>query len=404
MKEMAKRKKEIKVKEPVRIREKVLGDGTISPYLDMYHKGNRKKEGLKLYIIPETTPAAKLQNKNTRRLAEQIKAQRILDIQKDGLVDWEKLKKFRTTLVSWLEDFVTCEAQLSPSGVVSKRNAKVRVEEYLASIGKPDLRLSEVDREFCRGFVAFLRTCKSHRGKETISETTARLLMYRIAAAMDKAVVEGLIPNNPFRVLEAKEKPKIRASRREFLTVEELKVLINTPCRCDIVKRAFLFSCFTGLRYSDMKSLLWSEIHTTADGKTLYIEHRQVKTKKTVTIPLSDEALRWMPKQVDGIDQVFHELKISTGTVEDVLKEWMKDCKIDKHITYHCSRHTAATTLLTLGANLYVVSKLMGHSCIQMTEVYAKIVDQKKVETMNLVNNLFTNPAASPESQTANAF
>ena len=400
---MAKRKKEIKVKEPVRIREKVLGDGTISLYLDMYLKGNRKKEGLKLYIIPETTPAAKLQNKNTRRLAEQIKAQRILDIQKDGLVDWEKLKKSRTTLVSWLEDFVTCEAQLSPSGVVSKRNAKVRVEEYLAFIGKPDLRLSEVDREFCRGFVAFLRTCKSHRGKETISETTARLLMYRIAAAMDKAVVEGLIPNNPFRALDAKEKPKIRASRREFLTVEELKVLINTPCRFDIVKRAFLFSCFTGLRYSDMKSLLWSEIHTAADGKTLYIEHRQVKTKKTVTIPLSEEALRWMPKQVDGIDQVFHELKISTGTVEDVLKDWIKNCKIDKHITYHCSRHTAATTLLTLGANLYVVSKLMGHSSIQMTEVYAKIVDQKKVETMNLVNHLFTNPAASSESQTANA-
>ncbi|MBR1500637.1 MAG: site-specific integrase [Bacteroidales bacterium] len=400
---MAKKKKEIKVKEPVRIREKVLEDGTISLYLDMYHKGNRKKEGLKLYIIPETTPAAKLQNKNTRRLAEQIKAQRILDIQKDGLVDWDKLKKSRITLVSWLEDFVTGEAQLSPSGVISKRNAKVRVEEYLASIGKPDLRLSEVDREFCRGFVAFLRTCKSRRGKETISETTARLLMYRIAAAMDKAVIEGLIPNNPFCALEAKEKPKIRASRREFLTVEELKVLINTPCRCDMVKKAFLFSCFTGLRYSDMKSLLWSEVHTAADGKTLYIEHRQVKTKKTVTIPLSEEALRWMPKQVNGIGQVFHELKVSTGTVEDVLKEWMKDCKIDKHITYHCSRHTAATTLLTLGANLYVVSKLMGHSSIQMTEVYAKIVDQKKVETMNLVNNLFTNPAASSEFQTANA-
>ncbi|MBQ6179607.1 MAG: site-specific integrase [Bacteroidales bacterium] len=396
---MAKKKKEIKVKEPVRIREKILGDGTISLYLDMYHKGNRKKEGLKLYIIPETTPAAKLQNKNTRRLAEQIKAQRILDIQKDGLVDWEKLKKSRITLVSWLEDFVTCEAQLSPSGVISKRNAKVRVEEYLASIGKPDLRLADVDREFCRGFVAFLRTCKSHRGKETISDTTARLLMYRIAAAMDKAVIEGLIPNNPFRALEAKEKPKIKNARREFLTVEELKTLISTPCRYDIVKKAFLFSCFTGLRYSDMKSLLWSEVHTAADGKTLYIEHRQVKTKKTVTIPLSDEALRWMPKQQEGVDQVFHELKISTGTVEDVLKEWMKDCKIDKHITYHCSRHTAATTLLTLGANLYVVSKLMGHSSIQMTEVYAKIVDQKKVETMNLVNNLFAKPA----SKTANA-
>ena len=400
---MAKRKKEIKVKEPVRIREKVLGDGTISLYLDMYHKGNRKKEGLKLYIIPETSPAAKLQNINTRKLAEQVKAQRILDIQKDGLVDWEKLKKSRTTLVSWLEDFVTCEEQLSPSGVVSKRNAKVRVEEYLAFIGKPDLRLADVDREFCRGFVAFLRTCKCHRGKETISDTTARLLMSRIAAAMNKAVVEGLIPSNPFRALEAKEKPKIAASRREFLTVEELKVLINTPCRCDIVKRAFLFSCFTGLRYSDMKSLLWSEIHTAADGKTQYIEHKQVKTKKMVTIPLSDEALRWMPRQEDGIDKVFHGLKVCTSTVEAVLKEWMKDCKIDKHITYHCSRHTAATTLLTLGANLYVVSKLMGHSSIQMTEVYAKIVDQKKVETMNLVNSLFATPAAKTETQTAKA-
>ena len=70
---------------------------------------------------------------------------------------------------------------------------------------------------------------------------------------------------------------------------------------------------------------------------------------------------------------------------------------------FHCSRHTAATTRLTLGANLYVVSKLMGHSSIQMTEVYAKIVDQKKVETMNLVNNLFNNPAANPEVKTAKA-
>ena len=400
---MAKTKKEIKVKEPVRIREKVLDGGTISLYLDMYHKGNRKKEGLKLYIIPETTPAAKLQNKNTRKLAEQIKAQRILDIQKDGLVDWEKLKRSRTTLLSWLEDFVTCDEKLSPSGVRPKRNAKDRVKEYLTSIGKPDLLLSEVDKDFCRGFVAFLRTCKIYKGKKTMSDTTARLLMCRVAEAMNKAVVEGLIPNNPFNALESKEKPKIKNSRREFLTVEELKVLINTPCRYDIVKKAFLFSCFTGLRYSDMKSLRWSEIHTTADGKARYIEHRQVKTKKTVTIPLSDEALRWMPKQMDGIDQVFHELKISPGTVEDVLKEWMKDCKIDKHITYHCSRHTAATTLLTLGANLYVVSKLLGHSSIQMTEVYAKIVDQKKVETMNLVNNLFTNPVANPEAQTANA-
>ena len=386
---MAKTKKEIKVKEPVRIREKVLDGGTISLYLDMYYKGNRKKEGLKLYIIPETSPAAKLQNKNTRKLAEQIKAQRILDIQKDGLVDWEKLKKSRTTLLSWLEDFVTCEEKLSPSSVRPKRNAKDRVKEYLTSIGKQDLLLSEVDKDFCRGFVAFLRTCKIYKGKKTMRDTTARLLMYRIIEAMNKAVVEGLIPSNPFNSLDSKERPKIRTARREFLTVEELKVLIKTPCRYDIVKKAFLFSCFTGLRYSDMKSLKWSEIHTTADGKARYIEHRQVKTKKTVTIPLSEEALRWMPEQMEGIDHVFHELKISTGTVEDVLKEWMKDCEIDKHITYHAARHTAATLAISAGAELYSVSKILGHRSLVSTQVYAKVNLEKKMEAVNLTKGVF---------------
>ena len=390
---MAKRKKEIKVKEPVRIREKVLGDGTISLYLDMYYRGNRKKEGLKLYIVPGNTPEIKQRNSNARKLAEQIKAQRILDIQKDGLVDWEKLKRSRTTLVSWLEHYASSEEQLSVSSTRSKKNAKARVEQYLASIGKPDMLLAEVDREFCRGFIAFLRTCKYNKGKKTISNTTARLMVNRIAAALNKAVVEGLIPSNPFKTLEAKEKPKKDSVAREFLTIEELKVLIKTPCRYEIVKKAFLFSCFTGLRYSDVKSLRWSEIHTAADGKTLYIEHDQVKTKSRVTIPLSDEALKWMPKREAGIDLVYHELRITATTVEVVLQEWMEDCQIDKHITYHCSRHTAATTLLTLGANLYVVSKLLGHSSIKMTEVYAKIVDQKKIETMNLVNNLFDNLA-----------
>ena len=390
---MAKRKKEIKVKEPVRIREKVLGDGTISLYLDMYYRGNRKKEGLKLYIVPGNTPEIKQRNSNARKLAEQIKAQRILDIQKDGLVDWEKLKRSRTTLVSWLGHYASSEEQLSVSSTRSKKNAKARVEQYLASIGKPDMLLAEVDREFCRGFIAFLRTCKYNKGKKTISNTTARLMVNRIAAALNKAVVEGLIPSNPFKTLEAKEKPKKDSVAREFLTIEELKVLIKTPCRYEIVKKAFLFSCFTGLRYSDVKSLRWSEIHTAADGKTLYIEHDQVKTKSRVTIPLSDEALKWMPKREEGIDLVYHELRITATTVEVVLQEWMEDCQIDKHITYHCSRHTAATTLLTLGANLYVVSKLLGHSSIKMTEVYAKIVDQKKIETMNLVNNLFDNPA-----------
>lgn len=386
---MGRKKKEIKMKEPVRIREKRLNDGNVSLYLDMYYMGARKKEGLKLYLVPEVNAAAKLQNRNTLKLAEQIKAERILDIQQHGLVNWENVKKGRMTLAAWVEKYTKDENGLTPASMRSKRNAQARVEQYLLYIGKPNLALKEVDKDFCKGFIAFLKTCTFNNGKKTLGSTTCRIFMNRLAAALNMAVREGLIDNNPFKLLDAKEKPQKKSAMREFLTIEELRTLIATPCRYEIVKKAFLFSCFTGLRYSDMMALKWNEIHKAADGKTLYIEHEQVKTKNTVTIPLSNEALKWMPRKSKGDERVFHQLRITSTTVEVVLGEWMQEAGIRKHITYHCSRHTAATLLLTLGADLYTVSKILGHRSIRMTEVYAKIVDKKKIETMNLVNNMF---------------
>ena len=386
---MGRKKKEIKMKEPVRVREKRLNDGNVSLYLDMYYMGARKKEGLKLYLVPEVNAAAKLQNRNTLKLAEQIKAERILDIQRHGLVDWENVKKGRMTLAAWVEKYTKEENGLTPASMRSKRNAQARVEQYLLYIGKPNFALKEVDKDFCKGFIAFLKTCTFNNGKKTLGSTTCRIFMNRLAAALNMAVREGLIDSNPFKLLDAKEKPQKKSAIREFLTIEELRILIATPCRYDIVKKAFLFSCFTGLRYSDMMALKWNEIHKAADGKTLYIEHEQVKTKNTVTIPLSNEALKWMPRKSKGSEKVFHQLNITSTTVEVVLGEWMQEAGIQKHITYHCSRHTAATLLLTLGADLYTVSKILGHQSIRMTEVYAKIVDKKKIETMNLVNNMF---------------
>ena len=385
---MGRKKKEIKMKEPVRIREKRLNDGNVSLYLDMYYMGARKKEGLKLYLVPEVNAAAKLQNRNTLKLAEQIKAERILDIQQHGLVNWESVKKGRMTLATWVEKYTKDENGLTPASMRSKRNAQARVEQYLLYIGKPNLALKEVDKDFCKGFIAFLKTCTFNNGKKTLGSTTCRIFMNRLAAALNMAVREGLIDNNPFKLLDAKEKPQKKSAMREFLTIEELRTLIATPCRYEIVKKAFLFSCFTGLRYSDMMALKWNEIHKAADGKTLYIEHEQVKTKNMVTIPLSNEALKWMPRKSKGDERVFHQLRITSTTVEVVLGEWMQEAGIQKHITYHCSRHTAATLLLTLGADLYTVSKILGHRSIRMTEVYAKIVDKKKIETMNLVNKM----------------
>lgn len=296
---------------------------------------------------------------------------------------------FRSVPHTWFGQYVEDNAELSESSKRSKRNVQARVEQYLSHIGKPDLSLKEVDKEFCKGFIAFLKTCTFNDGKKTLSCTTCRIFVNRFGSALAKAVREGFIEHNPFTLLEAKEKPQKLVADREFLTIEEVKSVMSTPCRYKIVKKAFLFSCFTGLRYSDMKALNWSEIHSAADGKTEYIDHVQIKTKDRVTIPLSEEAKKWMPERIEGVDNIFHQLTITHTTVEVVLKEWMEAAGIQKHITYHCSRHTAATMLLTLGASIYVVSKILGHKSIKMTEVYAKIVDKKKLETVNLVNGMF---------------
>ena len=146
----------------------------------------RKKETLKLYLVPEINAATKLQNVNTRKLAEQIKAQRILDIQREGLVDWDKVKKSRMTLTKWMDDFVKYNAELSESSMKTKRNTHARIDQYLVNY---------------------------------------------FGSSLAKAVRDGLIEQNPFLLLEAKEKPQKRVAEREFLTIEGIKKVMNTPCR-----------------------------------------------------------------------------------------------------------------------------------------------------------------------------
>ena len=175
---MGRKKKEIRLKEPVRIREKNIAGGNISLYLDIYQKGLRKKETLKLYLVPEINATTKLQNANTRKLAEQIKAQRILDIQREGLVDWDKVKKSRMTLTKWMDDFVKYNAELSESSMKTKRNTHARIDQYLLYIGKPEFLLKDVDKEFCKGFITFLKTCTYNDGKKQLSTTTCRMFGY----------------------------------------------------------------------------------------------------------------------------------------------------------------------------------------------------------------------------------
>lgn len=160
-------------------------------------------------------------------------------------------------------------------------------------MGKDDIALADIDKQFCKYFVIFLNRVYTIKGRKYLGRVLCVCFANVLSATLNMAVSEDAIHHNPYQLLDKSERPKRKQEEREFLTIEELKKLMKTPLHYNIVKKAFLFACFTALRYRDAKSLKWSEIHFTADGKGQYIDKTQVKTRKNVIVPLRAEAIRW---------------------------------------------------------------------------------------------------------------
>jgi integrase len=147
-------------------------------------------------------------------------------------------------------------------------------------------------------------------------------------------------------------------------------------CEIEIMKKAFLFSALTGLRWSDINKLIWSEIQNSKEIGN-YIRFTQKKTKGTETLPFNEDALKLLGKRGAPKDRVFEGLKYSAWH-NLKLQQWAMKAGISKTITFHCARHTYATLQLTLGTDIYTVSKLLGHKDLSTTQIYAKIIDERK--------------------------
>ena len=390
---MARPKKPLKVKEPIRIRERKLADGNISLYLDIYVKGTRKYESLGLYLIPESLPNAKAANARTRSIAEKIKSDRIIALQDRGIKQWDKIKRSNISLVEWLTQYEQDSMGFKPSTLKGRQDMRKKVEEYLGKEGLSYIGMNEIDQDFCRGFLRFLETAKNSVAKKqkdrTISKGCAHHHQAVLNGALNKAVREGILQQNPMKMLDKREKFQPSPEEREFLTIEELRNLIDVPCSNEQVKKAFVFSCFTGLRLSDVRTLSWNKIHKMPDGKTLYVHVFMQKTQKPLNVPLSGEALKVLVEKENPDEPIF-TLPTSDATINYHIKNWVKNGHIDKTISFHCSRHTFATMMLTLGADLYTTSKLLGHANVTTTQIYSKIIDKKKTEAVSLVDELFT--------------
>ena len=337
------------------IRKKILSNGKKSLYLDLYVNGVRKYEFLKLYLLPGRLKEIKELNKETLRLAEKIKAKRQIEIDN---YEHGFIPSFNRNL-NFIEYF---EKLSNRDGSFNWSSTLAHLKNYTGGFVKIGL----INEKWLEDFQKYLLS--------KVKNNTANLYYTMLKTALKQAETDKLIPKNPSNNVRNIQKLE---AKREFLTLDEIKRLNKTGCKYPDIKRAFLFSCYSGLRYSDMKELTWQQIH---ENK---LDFRQRKTKAMEYLPLNQIAIKLLENgQIKAPEGKIFNLP-SLATINTVLKDWCHLAGIEKKITYHCSRHTFATLSLTSGSDLYTVSKLLGHTSIEATQIYGKIIDEKKKQAVD---------------------
>ncbi len=328
------------MKELVNLRERKLKEGTVL-YLDYTLDGCRVRENLHLYITKD-----KQANKNAYEVANLIKAKKILEIQQ-GLAG---IKRKKVDIFSY---FINCKKNWTP--------VRYRLKDYLHT---DSISIDKVDLQ---GFINYLNNT-------SLKGSTRYFYARVVVTVFRRAYKEGYLAKLPTVCM-----PKESAYNRAYLTEKELSKLSSTPCRNEEVKRAFLFSCLTGLRYSDIVQLKRENI-SVENGYTR-LTFTQKKTGKIEYLDICSQAAQLLNNT---------PFSITYTMTSRVLTDWAKKAEISKRVTFHVARHTFATILLNKGVDIFTVSKLLGHSKLSTTQIYAKLVDSSKRSAVNLLNGLIS--------------
>lgn len=380
---MGRPKKKVELKGPVRLRERPMSNGRKSLFLDIYYKGERKVKYLKLYLVPETDYESRRMNAETLSQANAIKEEMLHDLTNKAAGIKDNSHKAKMAFCEWMRIYAEETAKHCSE---SSKNWLWRVAREVSAYD-PHITLAEVGKEFLLGFLEHLSSRDAlNSGRKKMAKSTVFCYMVYVRAALNKAVRDNLITSNPFKGI-TKRTVSVREHKREYLTVEEIKRLMATPCHREDIKAAFLFSCFTGLRFSDIENLRWKDIVRTATH--WQVEIVQYKTGIELYLPLNMNARKWLPEQdadASSDDKLFPRLTRYYG---QTLRTWMKKAGIDKEVSFHVARHSYATLCLTAGVDIYTTSQLMGHTTIRHTQRYARIINTKKEFAISMLDEAF---------------
>ena len=354
-------------KEPVRLREKKLSSGNISLYLDYYKDGEREYEFLKLYLIDKPKTALdKQSNKDSLELAQRIKAKRIEEVHL-GTFDLQSKSLSHTDFIKFYQAYINHYTKADTRVLTASfKKFKAYLQERH---GKEKLLCKDLTQNLIIGYKDYLEA--NHTGEGPLT------YFNRFRKVVKHGIRENLFHKNP---LPENLKFKSGGMSKGVLSLDEVSRLATTHCGSEIIKRAFLFACNTGLRFGDIKELKWQDI----SNNELMI--KQSKTQEVNRLSLNQNALKLIGEKGSLKDLVF-PLPSFNGSAKTI-KNWVARAGIEKRITWHSARHSFATNILLLGYDIKTLSQLLGHTSIKHTQKYLSIADERKAQAVNALPDL----------------
>lgn len=379
---------------------KALSDGRESLFLDfnygysmavsrisgkVYAKKDRRREYLKLYLHRNPrTPQERLRNRETLEIAKKIRFERAQQLLESA--EGYRLRKERNiNFLDWMEAYHNSYTKADKRHIKRARSCFI---DFLAAnppFARYALRITpdQITPSMIASFTSYLSQRFVGEGAHT--------LYARFKKIVKAAVEAGVMRKNPCTGIVIKIDNG--TLRKDVLSIEEIQRMAATRYEDENphVRRAFIFSCYSGLRWCDVRALTFANV----DFSNRLLRFEQAKTKghsaaSGVVIPLNDGLLRLigMPEEAAGKHSLIFPLPSHSQCLKS-LDRWVKAAGIDKHITWHCARHSFAVNILNNGANIKTVASLLGHSGLKHTEKYTRAIDslkQQAIDSLPLLN------------------
>jgi integrase len=341
-------------------------------------KHDRKREQLDQYLYANPkTKTEKQHNKETLQLVESIKAKRLTEAAtgRHGFTDTTRINASFYSFFSQL--MATKKTNESSANYSNWEACLIHLKRHHPDDG---LTFEQITVDWVEGVRRYFDTQAKTKSGNLISKNTASSYFNKVRAAINDAYAKGIIANNPLNQVKG---IKSDSSPRVYLTIEEVRSLVKTDCRYDVLKNAFLFSCLTGLRWSDINKLDWSEVSQFDGVHRITFNQKKTGNLQYLDIPPQAYSLLGQP----GKGRIFQSLKYSAYMNTELLR-WTMAAGISKHVTFHAGRHTFAVSLLSNGVDIYTVSRLLGHSEVKTTQIYADIIDSVRKHAMHKIPDI----------------